>query len=548
MAIGVTGLLLLMSALVPHTFQDGTGSSGIGFTFEASKTPVKYLIEAMGGGVAMFDADGDGKLDLFFSNGAALHPAMTAGEKPDKSAAQYWNRLYRNLGNFQFQDITEQAGLRGSGYSQGVAVGDCDNDGKQDLYVTGLGTNALYRNRGAGAFEDITAKSGTAGGGWSTSAGFLDFDRDGQLDLFVARYLKWDFDLNKPCGGEGEDLRAYCHPNEFEAVSHLLFRNRGGCTFEDVSSKSGISKAPGKGLGVAFGDFDRDGWPDIAVANDSHPQQLFRNQGNGSFEETGLPAGIAYDEDGKVFAGMGIDFADYNNDSWPDVFVNALANQGYGLFANREGLFAHNSVSAGIGVVSKMHSGWGAKFFDFDNDGWKDLFVAQGHVMDNIERTQPETRYREAPLLARNVNGKFKDVSQISGKPFANAMAARGAAFGDLNGDGAIDIVVSAIGERPRVIRNQASNHWIVIDAVGAKSNRDGIGAVVRIVMASGAVQHGFVSTSGSYLSAHDKRLHFGLGNERAVKQIEIRWPGGTEQVWKNVPADQVFVAREVAQ
>ena len=545
----LTFWLVANSVLAQVAFIDATAASKIGFVFEASKTPAKYLIEAMGGGVAMIDADSDGKLDLFFVSGAALKTGMSATDRADKSDARYWNRLYRNQGDGTFTDITEKTGLRGNGYGQGVAVGDCNNDGRADLFVTALGGNALYRNQGGAVFEDVTAKAGVAGGGWSTSAGFIDYDRDGNLDLFVARYLDWDFGKNKRCGGEGAALQAYCHPNEYRPVTHLLYRGLGGCRFEDVSEKAGIAKAPGKGLGVAFQDVDRDGWPDIFVANDSFPQQLFRNRQNGTFEEIALAMGAAYDEDGKVFAGMGVDLADYDNDGLADVFVNALANQGYGLFRNSKGLLEYVSAASGLTAASKMHSGWGTRFLDYDNDGWKDIFVAQGHVMDNIELTQPGIQYRETPLLLRNVGGKFTDVSARAGKPFLTAMAGRGAAFGDLDNDGAVDIVVSDVSGAPRVFQNGATaNNWLLIETIGVKSNRDGLGASIRIVMPSGSEQFGFVSTAGSYLSAHDKRVHFGLRNERQVKLLEIRWPSGVVQTWKNVAANQIFVAKESAQ
>jgi hypothetical protein len=543
------GICLLASGVPPPSaFIDATSSSNIGVVFEASKTPVKYLIEAMGGGVATFDADGDGRLDLFFVNGAALKSGMGANERGDKTDPRFWNRLYRNNGDGSFSDITEKAGLRGSGYGQGVAVGDCDNDGRADLFVTALGGNALYRNRGAAVFEDITKSAGVGGGGWATGAGFVDYDRDGLLDLFVARYLDWDFRKNKLCGGEGA-LRSYCHPNEFGPVTHLLYRGLGGCRFSDVSERAGIAASRGKGLGVAFQDVDGDDWPDIFVANDSFPQQLFRNKHDGTFEEIALATGAAYDEDGRVFAGMGVDMADYDNDGLPDVFVNALANQGYALFRNGRGIMEYVSGPSGIAIATKRHSGWGARFLDYDNDGWKDLFVAQGHVMDNIELTQPGLRYRERALLLRNEGGKFTDVSAKAGPPFSVDMAARGAAFGDLNNDGAIDVVVSNIGGSPRFFRNSASaNNWILIDTTGTKSNGDGIGAKIRIVTASGREQFGFVSTAGSYLSAHDKRVHFGLGSEREVKLLEIRWPSGVVQMWKDVPSNQIFAAKEAAQ
>ena len=534
----------MSSASPPVAFWDATALSKIVFVSAASKTSAKYLIEAMGAGVAMIDADGDGKLDLFFVNGAALRIGMTAADHADKSDPAFWNRLYRNEGDGTFKDITEAVGLRGNGYGQGAAVGDCDNDGRADLFVTALGGNTLYRNQGGAGFEDVTAKAGVKGDGWSTSAGFIDYDRDGNLDLFVARYLNWDYGKNKSCG----EPQAYCHPNEFSPVTHLLYRGLGGCRFADVSEKAGITKSPGKGLGVAFHDIDRDGWPDIFVANDSFPQQLFRNKHDGTFEEVALAMGAAYDEDGNVFAGMGVDLADYDNDGIPDVFVNALANQGYALFRHSKGLLQYVSAASGVAAASKSHSGWGAKFFDFDNDGWKDIFVAQGHVMDNIDITQPGLRYRETPLLLRNDRGRFSDVSAKAGPPFQGEMAGRGAAFGDLNNDGAVDIVVTANDATPRVFGNGATeNGWLLVNTVGTKSNRDGIGATVRIQTASGREQFGFVSTAGSYLSAHDKRVHFGLGRERGVKVLEIRWPSGIVQTWKNVPANQIFVAREAA-
>ncbi len=535
----------LLLASPPAGFVEATARSGIGFRFTASKTASKYLIEAMGGGVALFDADGDGRLDLFLVNGAALRDGMTATSVADKSEPRYWNRLYRNEGDGRFRDITEKAGVRGAGYGQGVAVGDCDNDGRPDLFVTSWGANQLYRNGGEGQFEEITEAAGVRGSGWSTSAGFVDYDRDGQLDLFVARYLDWDFGKNKPCGGEGK-LQAYCHPNEYAPVSHLLYRNKGGCRFEDVTAKAGIAKAPGKGLGVAFDDFDQDGWPDILVANDSFPQQLFRNRGNGTFEEAALNAGLAYDDDGKVFAGMGITVADYDHDGWPDVFVNALANQGYALFRNVRGLFEYVSPESGLAKVSKLHSGWGARFVDFDNDGWKDLLVAQGHVMDNIELTQPGLQYLEKPLLARNVGGKFVDVSATAGAPLATAMSGRGAAFGDWNNDGAVDVVIATNEGAPRLLQGIPQGNWLMVQTVGSKSNRDGQGAAVRIVTAQGRRQFATVTTSGSYLSAHDPRAHFGLGTEKEVSLVEVRWPSGQVQSWKKVPANQVLIAREM--
>lgn len=496
------------------------------------------------GGVALIDAEGDGKLDIFFVNGAALQDKAS---RPDKLNPAFWNRLFRNNGDGTFTDVTAKAGIRGSRYGQGVAVADYNNDGYSDLYITNFGANVLYRNNGDGTFKDVTEAAGVAAGGWSTGAGFIDIDGDGHLDLFVARYLDWDFSKNKVCGGADPKLRAYCHPNEFSPVSHLLYRNLGNGKFEDISQKAKISGAPGKGLGVAFHDYDRDGRPDIFVANDSFPQQLFRNNGDGSFQEVALSAGLAYDSDGQTFAGMGTDFADCDGDGWPDVFVNALANQGYALFRNEKGTFNYSSGPAGITAITKVHSGWGAHFLDYDNDGRRDIFVAQGHVMDNIELTQPGFHYRERLLLMRNTGSKFVDVSEQAGTAFQVPLASRGAAFGDLDDDGRIDIVVSTNDGSPKILKNETSrsNHWLVVNTVGTISNRDGIGAVLRLVPESGKEQFGFVSTAGSYLSASDKRVHFGLGSDRRVELLEIRWPSGIVQTWLDIPADRIFTATE---
>jgi hypothetical protein len=360
-------------------FLNLTQRSKIGFVNHASHTSRKYLPETMVGGVAMLDYNNDGLLDLFFVNGAGLKDPMSSSNVADKSDPKYWNRLYRNNGDGTFSDVTEKAGVKGEGFGMGVAAGDYDNDGFTDLYVTAVGRNILYHNNGDGTFSDVTKIAGVEGGGWSAGAMFVDYDRDGLLDLFVSRYLTWDFSKDLFCGQTKPGFRAYCHPDEFPPISHLLFHNEGHGRFRDVSEESGIAKSPGKGLGVAFNDYDRDGWPDLLVANDSVAQQLFHNLKNGKFEEVGIPAALAFDEDGNAFAGMGVDFADYDNDGWPDVFVNALARQKYALFRNRLGTFEYISGRVGLGAASVAHSGWGAKFVDYDNDGLKDIFVAQGH-------------------------------------------------------------------------------------------------------------------------------------------------------------------------
>jgi len=549
---GTFAPLLLRSRLAAYApvpiFLDATSRSGIRFRNEASPTSQKYLLETMTGGVAMLDYNNDGWLDLFFVNGAALSDPMPAGAKPDKSNPKFWNRLYRNNRDGTFTDVTEAAALRGHSYGMGVAVGDYNNDGYPDLYVTNVGSNILYRNNGDGTFTDVTASAGVAGAGWSAGACFVDYDRDGRLDLIVTRYLDWDFADNIYCGERRPGYRAYCHPDRYKPVTHLVFHNNGDGSFTDVSRKCGFASSLGKGLGIAVGDVNGDGWPDIVVANDSFPQQLFLNNRDGTFTETALTAGVAYDGDGKTFSGMGVDLADYDNDGWPDLFVNALANQRYAVFHNDKGRgFEYASDRTGVGAITMLHSGWGARFFDYDNDGWKDLFVAQGHVMDNIELTQPSVKYREPLLLMRNVSGKFENVSERSGDAFQQPFAARGVAVGDLNNDGSLDIAVNCNNGPALILMNQggSGNHWLLINTVGAASNRDGIGARIQLATASGLTQHAYVSTAGSYLSSGDKRVHFGLGKEDRIRSLEIAWPSGKVQRMENIAADQILTIRE---
>jgi len=536
--------LLTAAAPLPQ-FVDIAARAGIAFRHDTSRTPQKYLIESMGGGVAMFDYDGDGRLDLYFVNGAALQETM-AGRTPDKSQPRFWNRLYRNNADGSFTDVTEKAGVRGHSYGMGVAVADYDNDGRPDLYITNYGRNILYHNNGDGTFTDVTEKAGVAAGGWSSSAAFLDYDRDGRLDLVVSRYLDWDFSSNRWCGDESRNFRAYCHPELFPPATHLLYHNNGDGTFTDVSAKAGFTSHPGNGLGVTFNDFDLDGWPDILVANDALPQQLFRNNRNGTFTEIGQATGLAYDEDGRTYSGMGLAFEDYNNDGRPDVFIGNLANQKYALYRNQKDAFEYVTPSSGVGAISMLHSAWGAAFVDYDNDGWKDLLVAQSHVMDNIEQTQPSLRYLEPLLLMRNAGGRFEDVSKSSGAPFRIPLAARGLAIGDLDNDGFMDAAVNCLDASPVVLRNQGNaNNWLTIDTVGARSNRDGIGARVEIVSASGIHQWATVNPAGSYQSSGDKRVHFGLGADKKCSVVEIKWPSGVVQHLENVPANQILKVTE---
>jgi len=533
-------------------FSDVTQTVKIQFKQENSATSNKYLVETMGGGVALLDYDNDGRLDIFFTNGAKIDDPMPDGKLPDKSDPKFSNRLYHQSSNGTFTDVTEKAGLTGipqNHYDMGVAVGDYDNDGFEDMYVTGFGGNTLYHNNGDGTFTDVTKKAGVAASGWNTSAGFLDYDNDGKLDLFVTRYVDWTFKTNRYCGEEKPGYRAYCHPDNYEGVTSILYHNDGNGTFTDVSEKAGIAKSIGKGLGVSFADYDGDGFTDIFVANDSVQCFLFHNNGNGTFSEVGLFKGVGYNEDGKTFAGMGTDFSDYDNDGLPDVIVTDLSNERYMLFRNNgDGSFRDVTNQSGVGGATLAFAGWSTRFFDYDNDGWKDLFVAQSHVMDTIEKTAPNLRYMQPPLLLRNQAGHFSRVSP--GEAFRKEWAGRGAAFGDLDNDGDVDVVVSNAGQYAYVLRNDGGNRnqWLGIATIGTKSNRDGIGARVKVVSASGLTQYFTVNTAVGYLSASDKRLIVGLGSDVTAKLVEIRWPSGTIQRLENVKAGQFLRVTEPVQ
>ena len=526
-------------------FVDVTAARGLKFRYLSSRTTKKYLLETMAPGVALFDYDNDGRLDIFLVNGAPIADPTPKGTVPQKTSPEYWNRLYHQKSDGTFEDVTERAGLQGKGYGMGVAVGDYDNDGNEDLYVTAYGGNRLYHNNGNGTFTDVTEQAGVVGEGWSTSAAWIDLDRDGRLDLVVLRYLQWDF-TDVWCGEHKDGYRAYCHPDYFKPIAPLVYHNDGNGRFTEVSQKTGISK-PGKGLGIALADYDRDGLTDIFVANDSTLEFLYHNKGDGTFEEIGLLANAAVDGDGRTFAGMGVDFADYNNDGLPDLIVTDLANQMYALYQNSgDGLFNYATVPSGIGQMTRTHSGWGVRFFDYDNDGWKDLLIAQGHDLDTIQLTSPNLRYREPMLLARNTGSGFVDVSAASGEVFAQAWAARGMAIGDIDNDGRVDAVVTTNDGPAFILHNEgtSANHWLSLLLIGHKSNRDAIGAEVKLVTAKQS-QYAIVTTASSYLSSSDKRVHFGLGSEVTAKEIEIRWPSGIVQTLRNVAADQLLKVEE---
>ena len=529
------------------TFSDITAASKVSFRQAGSPTSQKYLLEAMGGGVAIFDYDNDGRMDLFFTNGALLKDPMPKDAVPDKSDPKFWNRLFHQKADGTFEDVTERAGLKGEGYSMGVAAGDYDNDGFVDLYVTGYGANHLYHNNGDGTFTDVAKKLGVAAAGWSTSAGWIDYDRDGRLDLFVARYLDWDFDKGAIACGDSRGTRAYCHPDNFKGMTNILYHQRSDGTFEDVSVKSGIADPNGKALGVATADFDNDGWPDIFVANDSVRQELYHNLDGRRFEDVAVMTGAGYDEDGKTFAGMGVDANDYDNDGYPDVFITTLSYQTYPLYHNNGDLsFSYATKATGVGQITLLNSGWGTRFVDVDNDGLRDIFVAQSHVLDTIEKSTGYLSYKQTPLLMRNTGKGFVDVSATAGAPFAQPLAARGAAFGDLNNDGQVDVVLGVLNDAPRILRNNGTkNHWLGIRLVGRKSNRDGIGARVTVTDNQGHREIFDVSTCGSYLSANDPRMIAGLGSASGIRQVEVRWPSGRMQTISNPQPNQYITIDE---
>jgi enediyne biosynthesis protein E4 len=519
----------------PVRFVETAAAANLKFVHAASPTSQKYLPETMGGGVALFDYDNDGRLDIFLTNGARLQDPMPKGARPDKSEARFWDRLYRQKADGTFEDVTERAGLRGSGYSMGAAAGDYDGDGLTDLFVTAYGGAALYRNRGDGTFEDVTKKTGAHMAGWPTSAGWLDYDADGRLDLYVARYMDWDFERGALFCGTVQ-VRAYCHPDNFRGAAPVLLRQKADGTFEDVSARARVADPEGKGLGVAFADFDNDGLTDIFQANDNARQFLFRNKGDGTFEELGLLAGVGYDENGKSFAGMGADAADYDNDGWADIFVTALSNETYPLYRNAGDLtFAYATSSAGVALITMPYSGWGTRFADFDLDGLRDIFVAQGHVLDTIEKTTGYLSYRQPPLLMRNTGRGFINVSASAG--LTQSLAARGAAFGDIDNDGDTDVLLVQTDGPALLLRNEGTrNRWMGLRLACAGGNRQCLGARVTVTDSGGVRQIFDVSAAGSYLASNDARLLVGLGERASVRSIEVRWPGGKTQTLTELP------------
>jgi hypothetical protein len=535
------------AALGPIAFEEIAERAGIRFVADSCPTPNKNLPETMLAGVALLDYDNDGYLDIYFVNGAAI-PSL------EKDSPKYWNRLFHNNHDGTFTDVTEKAGVKGEGYGIGVAVADYDNDGWPDIFVANVTRNQLFHNNHNGTFTDVTNKAGVAGGMldgkkmWSVAAGWFDYDNDGHLDLFVSNYCKWEVNKDPFCGPNPQ-TRAYCHPKNYAPLPNTLYRNNGDGTFTDVSNATGIGAIRGKGMGVAFADYDHDGFMDVFVANDNAPNMLFHNLGGKKFEDVALRAGVAYPESGAYISGMGADFRDIDNDGYDDIWLTAFDGDTFPLFKNRgaEGDFGEVTGLAGVGAITRRMSGWSNGIFDFDNDGWKDLLAVRGHVLDNI--AQMSLRKPEEPnTVLRNLgNGKFEDVSAGAGAAFQMAQPHRGAAFGDLDNDGRIDAVVSVLNGKAQYFHNvsESGNHWILLKLVGVRSNRMGLGAQVRLTTGDGRTQYNHATTSTGYAASSDARVHFGLGRARVVKEIEITRPSRIHQKLHNVPADQILTVTE---
>ncbi len=528
------GFAALASQSSPQAvrFTDVTAASGIHFTHNAGKTGKKWLPETMGSGVAIFDADGDGRLDILFINGADF-----VGRGRRTTAA-----LYRNLGGGKFADITRGSGLDVEMHGMGVAVGDYDNDGRDDVYITALDGDHLFHNEGNGHFRDMTKQSGIANARFSSSAAWVDYDRDGKLDLFVANYVQWTAAGDLWCSLDGS-TKSYCTPESYKGNSVRLFHNLGGGKFEDATQKAGLGDSSSKSLGIAVLDYNNDGWPDVFVSNDTQPNRLYRNLGNGTFKDEALGAGVAFGEDGSARGAMGVDAADYDRAGRMDLIVGNFSNQMLGLYHNDgNGLFVDEAPRSPVGRSSLLSLTFGLFFFDYDLDGLPDIFAANGHIEEQIAQVQPKIHYAELPLLFHNDGGgKFNPVAAFS-KP----LVARGAAYGDIDGDGDLDIAINNNNGPAVLYRNDGGNrnHWLAVRLEGTKSNRDGIGAVVRVRSAQGA-QMQMVHSGSSYCSASDLALTFGLGNDPVANSVEIEWPSGRKQKLQNVKSNQRLVIRE---
>ena len=538
--LGAIAMLAVAAMLAPSAapptayFEDRTAHSGISFVLNNAASPERHQIETMAGGVAVFDYDNDGYPDIYFANGAE-QPSL------EKTGPQYRNRLYRNKHDWTFEDVTDKAGVGGAGYNIGVAAGDYDNDGHVDLFVTGVKGNTLFHNRGDGTFEDVSRQAGLESHDWAVAAAWVDYDNDGLLDLFVVNYVKWDPATELFCGDAERGIRTYCHPRYYQPLPNRLYHNNGDGTFTDVSAVSGIGAHPGKGMGIAIADYDHDGWMDVFVANDTVPNFLFHNQHNGTFREVALQAGVGYNDDGKALSSMGVDFRDLDNDGWEDLAITALSDQTFPVFRNLgHGLFSDVTYQSRAGIISMPLSGWSMGIFDFDNDGLKDVFVAAGDVQDNTEMLSSGKSRQQDLLMLNDGHGSFR--SALAGPAAQN----RGAAFGDFDRDGRVDAVVTRLNEPPVLLRNIMGdgNHWLALRLVGAKSNRDAIGARV-VVRAGGMTQVNHVTTSTGYACSSEPAVHFGLGRSSRADSIEIEWPSGLRQTLTNVAADSFLTVRE---
>jgi hypothetical protein len=533
----------------PIRFEEIGERSGVHFTVHNSVTAERHQIETMIAGVAVFDYNNDGKPDIYFVNGARI-PELV------KTGPEFYNRLYRNNGDGTFTDVTERAGVAGEGYGMGVAAGDYDNDGYVDLFLPGPNRNILYHNRGDGTFEDVTKKAGLEGIDpkrgkmWAIAAGWFDYDNDGYLDLFVVNYCDWKLENERACGDLKAGYRTYCDPRLYEGLPNTLYHNNGDGTFTDVSQSSGIAAYIGKGMGVAFADYDQDGRMDVFVANDTTRNVLFHNEGGGRFRDVALRAGVAYNDDGRVLSSMGADFRDFDNDGRDDIFVSALANDTFPLFRNLgKGLFNDVTQRSLIGKLTLPASGWSTGMFDLNNDGYKDIFIAGGDVQDNTERFSSRRSRQHNLVLANLGNGTFADYTALAGEALRLTALHRGVAFGDFDGDGRVDAVVTRLNEPAELLHNvsPAPNHWLAFRLTGRRSNRDAIGARIHVVGASGLEQWNHVTTSTGFSCSSDKTVHFGLGKDAAAKFVEIRWPSGVVQKLEHVPADRYVTVEEPA-
>ncbi len=537
-ACGVIGIAASAPVGVPDVrFTDITSAAGIHFVHNAGKTGKKYLPETVGSGAAFIDVDGDGWSDIFLVNSRSWTP----GGKKSTSA------LYRNNKNGTFTDITAGSGLDSELYAIGVAVGDYDNDGRDDLYVTALEGDRLYHNEGAGKFKDVTKLSGIANANFGTSAAWFDYDKDGKLDLFVANYVQWAQKDDVRCSMDGTN-KSYCTPESYKGIKSKLFHNTGNGHFEDVTAKAGVGDSTSKSLGVSVIDYDNDSWPDLFVANDTQPNKLYHNNHNGTFTESGMQAGVAFGDDGTARGAMGVDWADYDRSGRPHLLVGNFSNQMLGLYHNEgNGLFMDQAATSPVGKESLLSLAFGVFFFDYDLDGYPDILAANGHIEEEIGRVQPKIKYQEPPLLFHNVGGKkFENVSTKVGDAFTLPMVARGVIYSDIDHDGDLDVLFSVNSGPAKLLRNDGGNknHWISIRTVGTKSNRDGIGAVVRIESASGK-QWSAVRSGSTYASQSDLALTFGLGPDTTVKTIQVEWPSGAKQSFPGIQANQFLTIDE---